>query len=189
LERFFKSYFLAKDPLGLSAIDPNTYQDRFMQVRFKIPRLGDLSALLFWFLSLYLSLFFFFWCLKTRACNLPFSVSTLFLSLFWQRVGDIMNLTEESMGGSGQRSARASLLPGECPRDDSMVLLPPGIDRSNGGDGSDGSDDDDNEAAVLLPAISPASGSFVVLPPLVMTREELRSKQVGARDALLGRRH
>ena len=34
LERFFKTYFLAKDPLGLSAIDPNTYQDRFMQVRF-----------------------------------------------------------------------------------------------------------------------------------------------------------
>jgi hypothetical protein len=69
-----------------------------------------------------------------------------------------------------------------------MVLLPPGIDRSNGG-GDDNSDDDDEEAAVLLPAITPASGSLVVLPPLVMTREELRSKQVGARDALLGRRH
>jgi len=98
-------------------------------------------------IALFLSLSLSLWCLKTRACNLPFSVSTLSisLSLFWQRVGDIMNLTEESMGGSGQRSARASLLPGERPRDDSMVLLPPGIDQSNGGDGDDGSDDDDDD--------------------------------------------
>jgi len=138
-------------------------------------------------IALFLSLSLSLWCLKTRACNLPFSVSTLSisLSLFWQRVGDIMNLTEESMGGSGQRSARASLLPGERPRDDSMVLLPPGIDQSNGGDGDDGSDDDDDdeEASVLLPAITPASGSAGVMPLLVMTREELRSKQVSARDA------
>jgi hypothetical protein len=30
LERFFKSYFLRKDPNGLSAVEPGDYQDRFM---------------------------------------------------------------------------------------------------------------------------------------------------------------
>ena len=33
LERFSKTYFLAKDPLGLSATEPVFYQERFMQVR------------------------------------------------------------------------------------------------------------------------------------------------------------
>ena len=82
-----------------------------------------------------------------------------------------MNLTEESMNASSQRfrSSRS----GSVPLDESVVLMPPGLDQYN----DDGDDDDDEEAAVLLPITTSVSEGGPT-KRTSLTREELRIKQV-----------
>ena len=85
-----------------------------------------------------------------------------------------MNLTEESTNASSQlfRSSRAP----SVPLDESVVLLPPGLDHY----GDDDGDDDVEEAAALLPTATSLSenGSTNSASSTALTREELRAKQV-----------
>ena len=85
-----------------------------------------------------------------------------------------MNLTEESLSASSQlfRSSRSH----SVPLDESVVLMPPGLDQCGDADG----DDDDEEAAELLPTATSLSehGSTNRASSTALTREELRAKQV-----------
>ena len=77
------------------------------------------------------------------------------------------------MNASSQqfRSSRS----GSVPLDESVVLMPPGLDQYN----DDGDDEDDEEAAVLLPTTTSVSEAGPT-KRISQTRGELRIKQVSA---------